>query len=98
LRIKNSPYTLSFKIIGEQMYNSTSMMWVMFSDFGIDPVALQLKLDQRYVYDITKEAETNVQAGAPLTQMLFRRDGALLKNRNWAMLYQRVIYDENAPY
>ena len=80
------------------MYNSTSMMWVMFSDFGIDPVALQLKLDQRYVYDITKEAETNVQAGAPLTQMLFRRDGALLKNRNWAMLYQRVIYDENAPY
>jgi len=30
--------------------------------------------------------------------MLFRRDVNLLNKRNWAVLYQRVIYDENAPY
>ena len=81
------------------MLNSTFMMWVMFSDFGIDPTAaLSIKLDKRFIYDITNAGETNVKAGFPLEQILFRRDARHLNSRNWALLYQRVIYDENAPY
>jgi hypothetical protein len=42
------------------MYNSTVMVWAYFSNFGTDPETLRIKLDQRYIYDITNLGETNV--------------------------------------
>ena len=60
LKFKNTPYTLSFKVEGEQLFNSTVMVWAMFSDFGTDLEALRIMLDQRFIYDITSFGETNV--------------------------------------
>lgn len=42
LNTQAGPKTLSFKILEDQLYNSTMMVWVLFSDFGVSPDTLTL--------------------------------------------------------